>query len=199
MDDFFTVAQTVLTEAETTANINIWTIISGILGILGFIISITNLIHYFASRRINLEIKITEFALRDGSRDDKRIFVHYQINNKSHLPITVTDMQLVILGKIYIEDFNTHEVISYRHTAKNVNEYVPTYNEHLPINLPMLSSHAGYLVFSVPQDIAENVDKDLTFQIRTNRHMEVQKTFAPNELVTIRRIFLNKQNKNHFV
>lgn len=165
-----------------------WVIISGILGILGFIISMTNLIHYFVSRRINLEIKITEFALRDGSRGNKRIFVHYQMNNKSHLPITVTDMQLVILEKTYIEDFNTHEVISYKHTGKGINEYVPTYNEHLPINLPMLSSHAGYLVFSVPANIVENVDKDLTFQIRTNRHKEVQKIFALNELVTLRRI-----------
>ncbi len=199
MDKFFTVAQTVIAEAKPTADINIWTIISGILGVLGFIISITNLIHYFVSRKIDLEIKITEFAFRAGSQGNKRIFVHYQINNKSHLPITVTDMQLVILEKTYIEDFNTHEVLSYRHTAKNINEYVPTYNEHLPINLPMLSSRAGYLVFSVPQDIAENVDKDLTFQIRTNRHMEVQKTFAPNELVTIRRILLNKQNRNLFL
>lgn len=167
-----------------------WIIISGILGILGFIISVINLIHYFVSRRVNLEIKITEYALRDGSRGDKRIFVHYQMNNKSHLPITVTDMQLVILGKAYIEDFNTHEILSYKHTSKDIKEYVPTYNEHLPINLPMLSSHAGYLVFSVPAYIAGNVDKELTFQIRTNRHMEVQKIFARNELVLLHRILL---------
>ena len=55
----------------------------------------------------------------------------------------------------------------------------------LPINLPMLSSQAGYLVFVVPEDIAEDVCKDLTFQIRTNRCKEVQKKFSLNELVTI--------------
>lgn len=176
-----------------------WIIISGVLGILGFIISLINIISYFLSRRVNLEIKAEKCDLRDGVQGNKRIFVRYQINNKSHLPITVTDMQLVILGEIYFEDVNTHEVLSYWHTDKNINEYVPTYNKHLPINLPMLSSRAGYLVFSVPANIAENVDKELTFQIRTNRHMEVQKTFVPNELVTIRRILLKKQNKNHFV
>ena len=174
-----------------------WIIISGILGILGFIISSVNLIHYFISRRINLEIKITEFALRNGSNGNKRIFVHYQMDNKSHLPITVTDMKLVILDKEYIEDFNTHQVLSYKHTEKDVNVFVPTYNEHLPINLPMLSSHAGYLVFSIPSNIVENVDKDLTFQIRTNRHKEVQKKFSLNEPVTIRRIPPKQQNKNH--
>lgn len=174
-----------------------WVIISGILGILGFIISSVNLIHYFVSRRINLEIKIIEFSLRNGSNSSKRIFVHYKMDNKSHLPITVTDMKLVILDKEYIEDFNTHEVLSYRHTAKDVNEYVPTYNEHLPINLPMLSSRAGYLVFLVPEDIAKDVCKDLTFQIRTNRCKELQKKFSLNESVTIRHIPPKRQNKNH--
>lgn len=165
-----------------------WIIISGVLGILGFIISLINIISYFLSRRINLEIKITEFALRDGSQGRKRIFIHYQANNKSHLPITITDLQLVLNNNTYTEDYNTHEAISYRHTAKGINEYVPTYNEHIPINLPMLSSRAGYLVFSIPEDIVENDYKALTFQIRTNRHKEVQRTFVPNELVTLRHI-----------
>jgi hypothetical protein len=171
---------------------NMWVVISGILGILGFIISLINIVNYFLSRRINLEIKITEFAFRNGCKDTKRLFVHYQMNNKSKLPIAITDMQLLIQGHLYIEDYNTHEVMAYHHTAKEINEYVPTYNEHLPINLPMLSSRAGYLVFAIPEDIAECVHKDLTFQIRTNRCKEVQKTFALNELVTLRHIPLKK-------
>lgn len=101
-------------------------------------------------------------------------------------------MQIVFQCTLYREDFNTHEALSYKHTIKDVTEYVPTYNEHLPINLPALSSRAGYLVFVVPEDIAEDVCKDLTFQIRTNRHKEVQKTFSLNESVTLRHTLLKK-------
>lgn len=165
-----------------------WTVISGILGILGFIISLINLIHYLMSNRIFLEIKIIEYAIREYNGGNKRIVIHYQMNNRSHLPITITDMQIIFDDKKFVEDFNTHEILSYRRIFKDINEYIPTYNEHLPINLPELSSHAGYLVFVVPEDIAEEVCKDLIFQIRTNRHKEVQKKFQLNGLVTIRRI-----------
>lgn len=57
--------------------------------------------------------------------------------------------------------------------------------------------HGSYLLIAIPQ----NAGKDISDICGTlvNGHMEVQKTFVPNELVTIRRILLNKQNKNHFV
>lgn len=165
-----------------------WEIISGILGILGFVISLVNLIHYFLTRRMNLEIKIIEFALREYSDDKKRIFLHYQANNKSTLPIAITDIQLIVRGTYYNEDYNTHRVLDYESKRKDRIEYVPTYNDHLPITLPEFSSHAGYLVFVIPQDIAQDVGTGLTFQIRTNRCKELQKTFALNEWVTLRHI-----------
>lgn len=164
---------------------NLWTIISGILGILGFIVSLINVINKFLSNRINLELKIINCVKRNYVNNTKRILVQYQMNNKSKLPITVTDLQIVYNNQNYLEDYNTHEVHSYRHKIDDFDERIATYNNHLPINLPMLSSQAGYLVFVVPEDIAEDVCKDLTFQIRTNRCKEVQKKFSLNELVTI--------------
>lgn len=173
-----------------------WIIISGVLGIAGFLISIINLIHYFLSRRINLEIQIKEYAIHNYLKQQKRIFVHYQFNNKSQLPISITDMKLLLNNKLYCEDYNLHEIIAYKHKNIDTNTYIPTYNEHFPINLSTLSSHGGYLVFAIPEDNVQYLDKVLTFQIHTNRYKELQKTFALNELVTIRRILQLKYRKN---
>lgn len=174
-----------------------WAVISGILGILGFIISLINLIQYLMSRRINLEIQIRECTLRQYAKGQKKLTLHYRANNKSNLPITITDLQIVINSRVYDESLYTFEIFAYKHTIDDIVEYVPTYNEHLPINLPMLSSHAGYLVFLVPEDTPENVCKDLTLKIRTNRHKEVQRSFVPNELVVLRRTLPKKFCKNH--
>lgn len=174
-----------------------WVVISGILGILGFLISLINLIQYLLSRRINLEIQIKECVLRPYARGQKKLILHYQTNNKSNLPITITDLQVILDSGIYDETTFTFEVLALEHVRNGKVYYVPTYNEHLPINLPMLSSHAGYLVFLVPEDTPENVCKGLTLKIRTNRHKEVRKTFAPNELVILRRIYLKQFHKNH--
>ncbi len=88
-----------------------WTIISGVLGIMGFAISIINLIHYFISRRVNLEIRIKEYGVLPAAKGMERVFVHYQIDNKSQLPVSVTDMQLVIGNDLYTEDSNTHNIV----------------------------------------------------------------------------------------
>ena len=92
-----------------------WVIISGILGIAGFLISLINLINYFVSHKVNLEITMLEYAYKLGVQGKKRLFIHYKLNNKSQLPISVTDIQLVLNGIEYTEDYNTHEVNSYHH------------------------------------------------------------------------------------
>lgn len=43
-----------------------WVIISGILGIAGFLISLINLINYFVSHKVNLEITMLEYAYKLG-------------------------------------------------------------------------------------------------------------------------------------
>lgn len=95
-----------------------WVIISGILGIAGFLISLINLINYFVSHKVNLEITMLEYAYKLGVQGKKRLFIHYKLNNKSQLPISVTDIQLILNGIEYTEDYNTHEVNSYHHKAK---------------------------------------------------------------------------------
>lgn len=173
---------------DEIANIELsWQIISGIIGILGFILSVINLIHYFISRRVNLEIRIKEYGVLPAAKGMERVFVHYQIDNKSQLPVSVTDMQLVIGNDLYTEDSNTHEILSYKHTiGKETVTYQPTFNSHVPISLECLSSHADYLAFVIPPNILKNGEKELTFRIRTNRGKEMQRSFALNEAVTLR-------------
>lgn len=168
-----------------------WIMISSIFGVLGFILSLINLIYYFISRRVNIEMRIIEITSRPYKNGKERIIVHYQVNNKSNLPISITDMRLIIDDEKYCEDFNTHEVLGYHHTAKGIDEYVPTYNGHLPINLSMLSSRSDYLVFVVPSGTSKVLETALNFEIRTNRQTVMQKTFVLNEWVAIRRILRN--------
>lgn len=182
-------------QIPNTPNVDIWTIISGILGIAGFIISLINLIHYFISHRVHLEITFLEYADRHYVKGNKRLLVHYQINNKSQLPVSITDIRVLVNNKLYTEDYDTHEILSYKHTGKDINEYVPTYNEHLPINLDCLHSHSGYIVFSIPEDVFPEIDKGLTFQIRTNRNKVIQTKFLPNELVKFRSTLLSPKSK----
>ena len=82
-----------------------WVVISGILGILGFLISLINLIQYLLSRRINLEIQIKECILRPYVMGQKRLILHYQTNNKSNLPITITDLQVVLIMNLTMKAF----------------------------------------------------------------------------------------------
>ena len=164
-----------------------WIIISGILGILGFIISLINLIHYFAIRRVNLDISFLKYSVNDYTYGNERIFVQYRFDNKSQLPITITDIQLIINNKSYLSDYLPHEIFSYCKRSKGeIVDYHPKYNDKLPINLNELSSRSDFLVFVVPQGTLKEDEKQLTFQIRTNRHMEARRTFALNELVTLR-------------
>ena len=59
-----------------------WIIISGILGIAGFLILLINIIHLFVSHKVNLEITMLEYAYKSGVQGKKRLFIHYKLNNK---------------------------------------------------------------------------------------------------------------------
>ena len=48
------------------------------------------------SRRINLEIQIRECTLRQYAKGQKKLTLHYRANNKSNLPITITDLQSLL-------------------------------------------------------------------------------------------------------
>ena len=173
-------------QIPTPTGTDIWTIISGVLGFAGFIISLINLINHIKSQRVNLDIVFLRYTSREYINGNKRLFVHYQVNNKSQLPISITDIRVLVNNKLYTEDYGTHIVHSSRYKDADIDEYVPTYNEHLPINLECLHSHCGYIVFSIPEDIFPNLDKGLIFEIRTNRNKVIQTRFSPNEVVTLR-------------
>ncbi len=115
-----------------------WVIISGILGIAGFLISLINLINYFVSHKVNLEITMLEYAYKLGVQGKKRLFIHYKLNNKSQLPISVTDIQLVLNGIEYTEDYNTHEVNSYHHKQK---VFMSMFRHTMNICLSILSAY----------------------------------------------------------
>lgn len=169
-------------------SISIWTIISGILGILGFAISLINAIYFFFQRRVNVEITFERYVKRQYLNPNMRLIVKYMIANKSQLPISITDIILLIKGKKYRIMETVFEVQTFEHLKNGVvDNRVATYNDHLPINLAALGSQSGYIAFVIPIDSIEDFEKSLTFEIHTNRNTATQIELTPNVPVMLRR------------
>lgn len=75
----------------------VWTIISGIIGILGFILSAVNFIYIFVKSRCKFEIELIESSVLPSSRG-ARITARLQFNNLSQLPVSITDLKVLVDG-----------------------------------------------------------------------------------------------------
>lgn len=172
---------------EFITDIDVWSIISGILGILGFVISVITLVNYYLSKRTKIEFTLIDYSIREYIGGSFRVFIHYKITNESELPIAITDICLLINNKTIFEDLNTHKVSSYYEIDGNgTSDYVPTYNEHLPINLASLQSHSCYLVYVVEKDMLSTLGKDLSLRIRTNHKKEWKTTLSKHQMKKFR-------------
>lgn len=176
-----------------------WTIISGVIGIAGFVISLINAVHYYISRRIKLDVEILKCYERDIYDNHKLVIVNFRFDNKSQLPISVTDAQLVIKEKSYSEFAYPVEIASYRKREHGtVVERKFIYNDHLPVSLTSLSSCAVYIAFSIPVDIPKNSESEYHLLIRTNRGKEVKLKCEQGARLSIRSTLLPRPCKNHF-
>lgn len=159
-----------------------WEIISGILGILGFLLSMVNLGILFFSRRKKLTICFDSYFVKKNYTRGDMIVVKYRFDNHSELPLSITRIQLVIGNKMI--DIYSFPIIAAHSEYKTNNE---VYHRNIketdvpPLNLPPLGSIGGYLAFQVPRDTMSDNEKSLTFRICTNRGKAIQKTFALRE------------------
>ncbi len=158
----------------------VWTIISGIIGVLGFILSAINFIYIFVKSRCKFEIELIESSVLPSSRGAK-ITARLQFNNLSQLPVSITDLKILVDGNKYRVDDLTHKVLSYENRiGKEVVARVPTYNSHIPVTLDSLGSYAGYFVFLIPRNIPVPDGKILEFEVHSNRGLVIQPTLSLN-------------------
>lgn len=161
--------------------------IGSVTGILGFVISLVNLLYFFLIRRKRLCVQFGDTAISDFHSQKKVLKVQYTLENRSQLSVSVTRIQLICNGNaidcvrlpVIIE-----EVIRKQNGSMISRDEIKSTSP--PFNLPPLAAESGFLAFAIPQDTQLDFDKGLTFRICTNRGGAVQKTFALHEDMIIR-------------
>lgn len=161
---------------------NIWEIISGVLGILGFVGSVINLIYTFMISRKKLNLWIGSYGIKPYFQGEEFAIVRYRIDNLSQMAITITRIKLIVDGKAYDSHF-VPEIADDRKITKG-DEIIysqTTATDVVPINLEPLASRGGFLGFAIPQDTLPTGQTNLTLEICTNRGKATQKTVTLNE------------------
>lgn len=145
-------------------------IISLGLGVLGFLISLTNVIILMYSRKVKLNFGIEQLRISPYYNNSNLASVLFVIENCSQLPVSITRMRIKI-NKTYYDAYRELVLIYEQKTLSGgvIKDSIKTYSNVLPINLSSLASFAGYLSFPIPQNILEESDTTLCFEIRTNR------------------------------
>lgn len=153
-------------------------IISLILGLLGFLLSVANAIYFFYIRRCKLIIRFSRICVSNYINNKSILKVQYSIENRSQLPISVTRIQVVIAETQKVDCLELPIVIEeIERTGKGeVFDRDTIKSETVPFNLQSLAAKSGYIAFEVPRDIVLNKEKRLTFQICTNRGNSFQQT-----------------------
>lgn len=153
-----------------------WEIISGVLGILGFIISIVQIISNIISNRRNLFFHLDAAYIRG-----KSLIIRYRVDNLSDKPINITSFQLIVderyVNANYISIFATEskyksngEVIF--HQAKGT--------DTLPLNLYGGESHGGHLSFVLPEGVQPSLETPLSFRVSTSHGKPFQMKLSQN-------------------
>lgn len=161
--------------------------VSGVIGIVGFILSFINFLYSFIMRRKKVNVRFEKMGITPYYEGKEVLKIKYSFENNSQLPISITRIRLIINEKYY--DCTDLPVVIEEVTRKRKNEIYDcdiTKSNSTPINLLPLASDSGYFAFPIPKGILSNDEKALTFQICTSRGKAVQKTFVLYEDVLIR-------------
>lgn len=147
-------------------------IILFILSIIGSAGTIYTMIMTIIERHAKIELSIVEHVPAKDS-----VVLYMMFVNKSHLPISITDVKIWNCGTMYSCVQVPTVVKFYKRSSPTGVDYVEaTKSIPLPIQLPSLSGTSGYLYFLIPQENFECTSKTLTVELSTNRHLKLQKT-----------------------
>ena len=159
-----------------------WEIISGVLGIIGFIFSVVNFVYFFATKKKKLVICFERYGIKPHLGNNVIALVQYRLDNLSQEPITITQVRLIINDNKYNCFHIPYPAIQSKITRGETVRFDYTCStDVMPINLGSRVSQGGYPGFQVPEDTLSENETRLTFEICTNRGKPFQKTFVLNE------------------
>lgn len=138
--------------------------LTSILGVLGFAISLINLIYNLYHRRKKLNIEILAYHIDFQNRHN----VYITFINKSTLPISITQLSLIINNKKFlVKKFQESFYSGLKNVDDNTFDKLIKYSS-FPINVDMLSSNQCYVRLDFQLEL-ETLPKILTFEVGTNR------------------------------
>lgn len=166
-----------------------WEIISGILGILGFILSVGQIIYSILKRRRKMIFCLTnDLRLNDKSYNKNYLHMPYRVDNLSSLPIALTRVRFII-GK---ENFDAHFISMHAFSSIEEDSNGDTIfdeavgTDTLPVNLDPNYSHGGVLIFQIPKEIYLNLEAPLNLEISTSHGKTVEISLKLHENILIR-------------
>ena len=177
-------------EFVTQGSVNLWTILGEAAGVIALILSVINFIHYYQSRKVDYTIKLVDYNLGFLSDIQKqKLRATFEFVNNSQLPISITDLRLIVNGQYYSETKPPFVISHYVHRIHRQEYPQFFYNEHLPLKLEALGSQQCHLVFLLPLDTIKSSETLLSLQIRTNRNTEHEFVISEGQCIRHQRIF----------
>lgn len=148
--------------------------ITFILATIGSVGTIYTLISKVFLNRVKIELSVAEYIPAKDS-----VVLYMMFINKSHLPISITDVRLWNYLTVYSCEKTPHIVrIDTNKATETIIYKEAIYTIPFPINLPSLSGTSGYLYFLIPQENFQCASKSLTVELSTNRHKKLQRTLS---------------------
>ncbi len=149
-------------------------IITFVLACVGSVGTMCSAILTFIRNRVNIDFYIAEHSFTKDS-----VILYMVFTNKSHLPVSITDVKLWNKCIPYSCCKEPTVVQIYTRKSKNMVIYQEAIKSiPFPITLPCLSGASGYLYFQIPQENFECVANTLTVELNTNRHKTIQRTLS---------------------
>lgn len=151
----------------------LWDILTSALAFIG---AAGTAYEIFKSRR-KLSFKLHHF---NYSKDKHLAMAYIQIDNYSRIPISITDIHLVIDDIPYPCKKLPERVSSYdRKVGPTIVSTQDFYNLPLPVHLSALGGTSGFFLFEIPPEYEELPAKIQTFQVSANRGHEMKVILLP--------------------
>lgn len=145
------------------------------LSIFGSLGTAFTMIHTFLTNRKRLQMKIIGHIFGDT----KMLIVYAAFENKSRLPISITDISVKI-GDIYFPCVQP-PIVACEETER-VNGMITSHREctslAIPINVASLNRTSGYICFEFPPNAFQPDATELIFSVVSNRGKVFEKTLS---------------------
>lgn len=151
----------------------LWDILTSVLAFIGAAGTAYELLK---SRR-KLSFKLHHFNF---SKDKHLAMAYMQIDNYSRLPISITDVHLVIDDVPYPCKKLPECVFYYDRTVGPTSvSKQDFYNLPLPVHIPALGGTSGFFLFAIPPEYEELPARLQTFQVSANRGRAMKVILPP--------------------